>query len=235
MTRKSLIALVCTAILAVVITGCAHSRYDKTAIGAGIGAIAGAVIGHQLGDGDDGNVAIGAVLGALAGGAVGRYMDNQEYEMRQRLKAARAAEILNVSRLPSGALLIGIASDATFAVDSANLSAKAKVTFSKIASVLKDYKKTAIHVVGFTSAPGSFEYNMKLSRRRANAVAHFLIKRGVSPRRVLTWARGETQPIATNATAAGRAKNRRVAIVIKPIIRGRAQAAFAPPPPLGRR
>lgn len=232
MKRTLVIALICA--MAVLATGCANSRYDKTGIGAGVGAIAGAVIGHQLGDNSDTNTAIGAVLGALAGGAVGRYMDNQERALKQRLQAERAADILNITRLNGNALKIGVASDASFAVDSASLSPQAQVTFNRIASVLKDFKKTAIHVVGHTDSTGSAQYNLKLSRERALAVANFLVRRGIDPQRVLTWARGETQPIASNATAAGRRANRRVDIVIKPIIEGHAAAAFSEPPYLGR-
>lgn len=231
MSRASIIAIVCAAIF---IAGCANNRYDKTAIGAGVGAVVGGLAGSELGDEDTGNVVIGAVLGALAGGAAGRYMDNQEYELRQRLEAERQAQILNITRLHGNALKIGIASDATFAVDSATLSRRAQATFSKIASVLKDYKKTAIHIVGHTSSPGSLEYNMKLSRRRAQAVANFLIRHAVNPKRIFPWARGETQPIASNETAAGRAANRRVDIIIKPIIEGREAQAFSPPRYLAR-
>lgn len=231
MRRILLIFLVCTALS---ISACANNRYDKTGIGAGVGALAGAVIGHQLGDNSDTNTAIGAVVGALAGGAVGRYMDNQEHELKQRLQAERAAELLNVTRLGGNALKIGIASDASFAVDSATLSQQAQVTFNKIASVLRDYKKTAIHVVGHTDSSGSAQYNMKLSQKRAASVANFLVGHGVNAQRVLTWGRGETEPIASNATKAGRTKNRRVDIVIKPIVKGRSRAAFSAPPYLGR-
>lgn len=231
MKRTLLIALICASTVAA--TGCANSRYDKTGIGAGLGALAGAVIGHQLGDGDDGNVAIGAVLGALAGGAAGRYMDNQEHDLKQRLQAQRAAQKLAITRLNRHALWIRVASDASFAVDSATLSQQAQLTFNKIANVLKHYDKTAIHVIGNTDSTGSAQYNMKLSHERAAAVANFLIGRGINPKRVLTWARGETDPIATNSTAAGRRANRRVDIIIKPIIQGRAAAAFSEPPPVG--
>lgn len=232
MNRTLVIALVCA--VAVFATGCAHNRYDKTGIGTGVGAVLGGLLGSELGDEDSGNVAIGAVLGALAGGAVGRYMDNQEHALKQRLQAERAADILNITRLNGNALKIGVASDASFAVDSAALSPQAQVTFNKIASVLKDFKKTAIHVVGHTDSTGAAQYNLKLSRQRALSVANFLIRRGIDPKRVLTWARGETQPIASNATAAGRRANRRVDIVIKPIIEGHAAAAFSEPPYLGR-
>lgn len=230
MTRISIIALLSATLL---VSACAGGQYGKTKIGAGVGAVVGAVAGSQLGDESTESAAIGAALGALAGGAVGLYMDKQEQALQQRLQAERAADVLNIVRLNGNALKIGVASDASFAVDSATLSPGAQVTFNKIANVLKDFEKTAIHVVGHTDSTGRAEYNLQLSQQRARAVANFLISRGVDPQRVLTWGRGETQPIASNDTAAGRAANRRVDIVIKPIVEGRAQAAFTAPPYLG--
>lgn len=232
MYRRTLFTVL--ACMALLIAGCANNPYDKTAVGAGVGAVLGGVVGHQLGDNSDTNVAIGAVVGALAGGAVGRYMDNQEQDLKRRLQAERAANLLNITRLNGDALKIGVASDASFAVDSATLSQQAQLTFNKIAGVLKDYEKTAIHVVGHTDSTGSAQYNMQLSRERAVSVANFLVRHGVNAQRVQTWARGESEPIATNATAAGRTANRRVDIVIKPIIKGNAAAAFTAPPYLGR-
>src|SRR5690625_3424100 len=98
--RALLVAFICA--VAVLVSACANNRYDKTGIGAGVGALAGAVIGHQLGDNSDTNTAIGAVVGALAGGAVGRYMDNQEYDLKKQLEAERAANMLNIVRLNGG-------------------------------------------------------------------------------------------------------------------------------------
>ncbi|MES1945863.1 outer membrane protein A precursor [Salinisphaera sp. C84B14] len=225
-----LVALLCTALF---VTACAGDPNRKTKIGAGVGAVLGGIAGSQLGDKSGTNAAIGAAVGALAGGASGRYMDNQQKELNEKLQAEQARDVLNLTRLSGDALKIGVASDASFAVDSATLSGNAQSTFNKIAETLKNYDKTAIHVVGHTDSTGSDEYNMKLSQQRAQAVAQFLTSRGVDSQRVLTWGRGETQPIATNDTEAGRAENRRVDIVIKPIVEGQESQAFAEPPYLG--
>jgi len=131
------------------------------------------------------------------------------------------------------ALRVGVASDYSFAVDSSKLTPSAKQTFAQIASVLKDYKKTIIHIVGFTDSTGTAQYNQKLSVRRARAVADYLISQGVPAGRIRIEGRGETQPVASNATAAGRARNRRVDIVIKPIVKGHKAQAYAPPGYLG--
>lgn len=233
MRRKSSVMIVAALLsVAVLVSACANSPNRRAEIGGGAGAVLGALAGSQIGHGAGATV-IGAALGALAGGGVGHYMDNQKQELDQKLQKQRAAQELNVTRLNNDALKIGVASDASFAVDSATLNGHAQSTFNTIANVLKDYKKTAIHVVGFTDSTGSKAHNLKLSQERAQSVASFLESRGVNPQRVLTWGRGESQPVATNATAAGRARNRRVDIVIKPIVKGNEKEAFSAPPYLG--
>jgi OOP family OmpA-OmpF porin len=72
-----------------------------------------------------------------------------------------------------------------------------------------------LHVVieGHTDSVGSHGYNMKLSQRRADAVRDYMVQQGISASRIETAAYGETRPVASNDTAAGRAQNRRVDIV----------------------
>ena len=229
-STKVLLAVLCTALF---VTACAGDPNRKTKIGAGVGAGLGGLTGSQLGDESGTNVAIGAALGALAGGATGRYMDNQQQELNEKLAAEQARDVLDITRLDSDALKIGVASDASFAVDSSTLSQNAQSIFNKIANVLKDYEKTAIHVVGHTDSTGSEQHNLELSQKRAQSVAGFLTGRGVDSQRVLTWGRGESEPIASNNTEAGRAENRRVDIVIKPIVEGQEKQAFSEPPNLG--
>ncbi|AWN17667.1 OmpA family protein [Salinisphaera sp. LB1] len=231
--HKSSIVIALAVAAALGLSACANNPNRRAEIGGGIGAVAGGLLGSQLGDSSGTNAAIGAALGALAGGGIGHYMDKQQQELNKKLAAQRARNELNIQRLNQDTLKIGVASDASFAVNSATLNPNAQNTFNSIASVLKNYKKTAIHVVGFTDSTGSKQHNLKLSKERADAVAQFLESRGVNSQRVLTWARGESEPVASNATAAGRAKNRRVAIVIKPIVKGNEKAAFSAPPDLG--
>ncbi|GAB3682176.1 OmpA family protein [Salinisphaera aquimarina] len=236
MTRKHsvfmIVALLCTALF---LTACAGDPNRRTKIGAGVGAVLGGIAGSQLGDKSGTNAAIGAAIGAIAGGGTGRYMDNQQKELNTQLEAEQARDVLDITRLDGDALKIGVASDASFAVDSSTLSQSAQTTFNKIASVLKDYDKTAIHVVGHTDSTGSEQHNLQLSQQRAQSVAQFLTGRGVNSQRVLTWGRGESEPIASNDTDVGRAENRRVDIVIKPIVEGQESQAFAEPPYLGSR
>jgi len=71
-------------------------------------------------------------------------------------------------------------------------------------------------VEGYTDSKGSDTYNMDLSKRRANAVKNLLVQRGVAENRIEVVGFGETMPVATNDTEAGRQKNRRVEIKIAP-------------------
>lgn len=229
-SRNSLIVLL---IAVFALTACAGDPNRRAKIGALAGAVAGGVIGKQLGDESRTNVAIGAALGALAGGAAGNYMDKQHAELQERLAAEQAREELYITRMGGNALRVGVASDYSFDVDSAELSFDARTTFDKIADVFKDYDKTAVHVVGHTDSTGTDEYNRKLSERRASTVANYLATQGVNPSRMVTWGRGESEPVAGNDTETGRARNRRVDIVVKPIVEGEEKQAFAAPPYLG--
>lgn len=214
------------------IAGCAVDDPNRRAkTGALIGAVTGAVVGHQVDD-DKGRY-IGAAVGAIAGAAVGNYMDKQAAELERQLAAERARDELRISRMSGDALRVGIASDATFEFGKATLRPEAQQTYAKIARVLKDYDKTVIHVVGHTDSIGSDEYNQRLSEQRAQAVYQFLVSQGLDPARIRTEGRGEREPIASNQTESGRARNRRVDIVIKPIVEGREQQAWTPPPYLG--
>lgn len=83
-----------------------------------------------------------------------------------------------------------------------------------IAQRLLDNPQVDAEIVGHTDSTGSNKYNQKLGLKRANAVKNWLVKQGVESSRILTSSKGESQPIATNKTKAGRAKNRRAVVVI---------------------
>lgn len=225
-------AMAATVSATLLLAGCATDDPNKRAkTGAAVGALLGAVAGHQV-DGKKGRY-IGAVVGAIAGGAVGNYMDKQQADLERELAAEAARNELNITRLAGDALKIGIASDVSFDVDKADIRSAALATYNKIASVLKDYDQTVIHVVGHTDSTGSDAHNQGLSERRASSVYSVLLSNGVVADRMLKEGRGEREPIADNNTNAGRSKNRRVDIVIKAIVEGNEGAAYTPPPNLG--
>jgi outer membrane protein OmpA-like peptidoglycan-associated protein len=139
-------------------------------------------------------------------------MDNQEREMREALAASEAAAIRREGNL----LAVTFKGDVTFDTNSTVVKPGLYTEIDRVAGVLGRYQETLIRVEGHTDSVGSEEYNMDLSFRRANSVRDLLVQRGVHIRRIETVGFGETKPVATNATEAGRQLNRRVEIKVAP-------------------
>jgi len=215
-------------ILAAGVSACAtDGGISRTAAGATVGAVAGAVIGHQVND-DNGRY-VGAVAGALAGGAVGRYMDKQQEELEAQLRREQAANEIQISRLADNTLKLDVNSEVSFDVNSARINRGFYPSLNKLASVLADYPQTVVHIVGHTDSSGSDSYNQQLSIQRATSVQRYVNRLGVDAPRTRTEGRGESSPVASNATATGRSQNRRVEIYLKPIVEGQEAAAFNSP------
>ncbi len=186
---------------------------DKTLVGAGAGAVIGAGVGVLAGGDDKRNAAIGAVVGAIAGGAVGAYMDKQEEELR---RAAQNTGI-EVARI-GDQIALTMPSGLTFDVDSATVKPGFQAPLNDIASALVDSPKTAVDIIGHASSDGDNDYNQRLSEQRAASVQSYLQGQGLQPVRVTSYGMGETRPVADNSTRAGREANRRVEIVLTPIV-----------------
>jgi outer membrane protein OmpA-like peptidoglycan-associated protein len=209
-------------VVAALLSGCTtvnpYTRETQTssaAKGAGIGAAAGAVVG-LLTKGDKlQNALIGAGVGALAGGGVGYYMDVQEAKLRQKLEGTG----VSVTRIGDN-ITLNMPSSITFATNSADLNGQFYNALGGVAMVLKEYNKTVIEVAGHTDSTGSDQYNQQLSERRASSVANYLVGQGITQQRLLTVGAGESRPVASNDTEAGRAQNRRVEMTIVPITKG---------------
>ncbi|RFZ88538.1 glycine zipper 2TM domain-containing protein [Shinella sp. WSJ-2] len=184
------------------------------AIGAGVGAVAGLLIGNNPVQRRNAAL-IGAGVGALAGGAIGNYMDNQESELRAQLQGTG----VSVSRV-GDRIVLNMPSNVTFATDRDQVIPPFYPTLDSVALVLRKFDKTLIDVDGHTDSVGNAGYNMDLSNRRANSVANYLASRGVDQRRMSAMGYGLERPIASNATEAGRAQNRRVEIAISPLKQG---------------
>ncbi len=223
--RKTLLPIAVAAL--VTLSACATDDPNRrTKIGAGIGAVAGAVIAKQTGSD---NVLLGAAIGALAGGAVGRYQDKQQAALEVALENELLKNQVDVQRLDDDVLLVRLNSEASFDVGSAQVKPAFHSTLNKIASETSTYNKTILHVVGYTDSDGSDSYNQVLSNKRATAVAGYLRNDGVVQERLRTEGRGETEPRLPNTSAANKASNRRVEIYIKPIVEGKEQAALEKP------
>lgn len=187
--------------------GCALNKTEQGAIiGAGAGGAVGAVIGNATGSTVRGAI-IGAVVGGAAGALIGHQMDKQAAELAYDLPGAtvqRVGEGIAVT-FPEGLL---------FGFDSDQLMPAARDNLARFATSLGKYPNTRTLIVGHTDSQGSADYNMDLSDRRALSAANFITGEGVDRARISTAGRGETEPIATNDTDAGRQLNRRVEIAI---------------------
>jgi len=196
----------------VALSGCATVENNpRTAGGAAAGAVGGAVLGTLVGGDDRRNALVGAGIGLLAGAAVGQYLDQQQRDLERDLQGTGA----NVYRV-GDELRVALPAGVTFDVDSATIGPGFQRPLSDVAATLRSYPKSYIDIIGHTDSTGSAEYNQGLSERRADAVAEALTRRGVRPVRIAAYGVGETQPVATNETPAGRAANRRVEIRIIP-------------------
>ena len=187
-----------------------EQQVSKTAVGTGVGAATGAVIGAIAGGGK--GAAIGAGVGAVAGGGVGVYMDNQESILRQRLQGTG----VSVTRY-GDSIVLNMPGNVTFQTDSADLRPEFFEVLNSVAIVLQKYHQTAIEVTGHTDSTGSDQYNYELSQRRATTVAHYLQAQAIAAQRFSTQGLGKSRPIADNATPEGRSQNRRVEIRLIPV------------------
>ena len=190
---------------------------ERTISKAAIGGIGGALGGYLLGDlvggrRDRTEKILGAGIGAVAGAGIGAYMDAQERKLREETAGSGVDVIRDGDNL-----LLRMPSGITFAYDDASIQPQFQPTLNDVASTLAQYPKTYIDVYGHTDSDGSDAYNQGLSERRAQSVANYLTARGVQSARIATRGYGETQPIASNATADGKAANRRVEIKIVPV------------------
>lgn len=192
-----------------------QQKVSNTAGGAALGALAGAGVGLLAGGNDRRNALLGAGIGALAGGGIGLYMDNQEAALREQLRGTG----VSVTR-DGDYVILNMPSNITFATDESSIQPGFYPTLNSVAIVLQKFNRTLIDVYGHTDSTGDARYNLDLSQRRAGAVADYLQAQGVDGRRFSVVGEGESQPIASNATEAGRAQNRRVEIRLAPLEAG---------------
>lgn len=109
---------------------------------------------------------------------------------------------------------ITLQADTLYDFDKATLKPEGKATLDKIAADLNKIKLEVIIAVGNTDSVGTDAYNMALGQRRAQSVKAYLVSKGVDGSRIYTESKGKSNPVASNATAEGRAKNRRTDIEV---------------------
>ncbi len=214
--------LTLVALAMVVITGLnscsatqnANNKQNGAVIGAAGGAILGAIIGNNTGKKGDGGE-LGAVIGGVVGGAagilIGSKMDKQAQKIEEEIPGAK------VERIDDGIVItFDENSGVYFNTNKYNINSDSETLLDKLGSILIEYPDTNVLIVGHTDSTGADEYNMTLSKNRAQAVTNFFTQKGLSNDRFTTNWFGEEQPITDNNTADGRAKNRRVNLAIVP-------------------
>jgi outer membrane protein OmpA-like peptidoglycan-associated protein len=234
-SRRRVVLLVA---LVGVLAGCAQplsTREKGVLTGGALGAATGAIIGSATGSPGAG-AAIGGAIGAVGGGLVGDQLQKQEEVTKeherqleqQRQELARNRELLeelkrrNLEARETERGVVVNLPDVLFEFDKASLTPDARMKIRNIAEVLNSQAQgRQVAVEGHTDSIGSEVYNQRLSERRAEAVAIGLESAGVSNRRIATRGFGERYPLAPNSNSdgtdnpAGRAKNRRVEVVIE--------------------
>ena len=210
--RKQLVLGVAAATL--FIAGCADMNMSdtqrRTAIGAGAGALGGAVLSSATG----GKAGTGAVLGAGVG-ALGTYIWSQNMERQKReMEQATQGTGIAVTQTQDNQLKLDIPSDISFALGRSDIQGNFAPVLDRFAEGLRNNPNTDVRIIGHTDNTGSDAVNNPLSLDRAASTRNYLTGRGIDGRRISIEGMGERQPIATNETADGRSRNRRVEIYV---------------------
>ncbi|HEY0200077.1 MAG TPA: OmpA family protein [Burkholderiaceae bacterium] len=206
------IIVVSAASAALLITGCANmsDTQRNTATGAGVGALAGAALGGIAG----GQAGTGAIIGAGVG-ALGTYIwSNRMEQQRRDMQQATQGTGVAVSQTADNQLKLDIPSDISFAVGRADIEPAFRPILDRFADGLRNNPNADVRIVGHTDSTGSDAINNPLSVNRAAATRDYLAQRGVASSHIQIDGRGASQPIASNDTTDGRARNRRVEIFV---------------------
>ncbi len=219
MPSKPLVALLSASVFALALGGCANMSESQksTATGAGIGAAAGGLLGALTAGGHTGkSAATGAVAGAAVG-ALGGYLWNQHLEKQKQdlqQQAQASGTGVQVTQTQDNRLKMNVPADAGFATGSAQLNPRMYPILESLATGLIQQPSETVQVFGYTDSTGTDAINYPLSENRALTVKNFLVSRGVAAQRISTQGLGPQNPVASNATAEGRAANRRVEIYV---------------------
>ena len=201
-------------LVAFTLGGCANMTETQktTAKGAGIGAAGGAVIGAVVG-GTKGAV-IGAAVGGVGGGIAGNVWSKRMEAQKKQMEEATAGTGVAVTQTADNRLKLDIPSDISFDSGRADIKPNLRSVLNTFANGLVKNPTATINIIGHTDSSGSDAVNDPLSFNRAVATRDYLVARGVASSRFSVDGRGSREPIASNSTAADKAKNRRVEIFV---------------------
>ena len=198
------------------VAGCADMSATQrgTATGAGVGAGLGAILGGTTGGGGSNRTAKGAVLGGAAGAIIGNIWSSRMEKQKQEMEAATRGTGIQVSQTSDNRLKLDIPADVSFDTGRSDIKSNFRPVLERFAQTLNDNPATTVSIIGHTDSTGSDAINNPLSVDRAARTRDFLAQRGISPNRVNIDGRGEREPIASNDSDSGRARNRRVEIYV---------------------
>jgi len=189
----------------------ANNKQKGAVIGAGSGAAIGGILGNNVGNGN--NTALGAIIGAVVGGAAGGYIGNRMDKQAQRIEQEIPGA--EVTRVGEGInVVFNEDAGVYFDTNKSEVKGASASTLDRLVGVLKEYPDTNILVEGHTDSAGANDYNLNLSQQRAQSVTNYLANKGIASNRLTTKWYGELQPKSDNSTSEGKAKNRRVEMVI---------------------
>jgi outer membrane protein OmpA-like peptidoglycan-associated protein len=238
MSKKRLVQGGAALAILALLAGCSQpltTREKGTLVGTGIGAATGAIVGAAVGNPGAG-AAIGGALGAAGGALVGDRLqkrdtelaENQKQISQQQQEIARNRQLIeelkkqNLEARETDRGVVVNLPDVLFEFGRADLTGNAQTKIRTISGVLNNQAQgRRVSVEGHTDSIGSEAVNQRLSERRAESVVTALENDGVSSQRITAKGFGERYPIAPNSNSdgtdnpAGRAKNRRVEVVIE--------------------
>ena len=209
--HKSLQMITILTISSFSLFACTENPYNAKQ-GAIIGATAGVMSGFLTGDDSNGTIKR-AIAGASLGAAIGNELDIQEEELRKDLDGSGA-----LIKNTGDQLIVTLPEAITFDIDSSDVRYSLEDSLVRLSTSLNKYPNTNVEVIGHTDNVGGQDYNQKLSTRRAESVSSILAQNDVSRSRIKAYGRGELEPKMTNETSKGRASNRRVEIIITPLV-----------------
>ncbi|VVE15249.1 membrane protein [Pandoraea horticolens] len=209
MNKNTLRASALVLAAATMLAGCQTEQGTNTAVGTGVGAAVGAGLGNLIGGNTTGTL-IGAAVGAAAGGATGYNWG----AIKNMLGGHTAGTGTTISEQPDGTLKVAVPSDVTFDTGRAEIKPNFRAVLDDVAASLNQNPGITANVVGHTDSTGGDRINIPLSQNRAANVIQYLNSRGVAMNRMSGTGVASSQPVASNATAEGRAQNRRVEILL---------------------
>lgn len=194
------------------VCSCATKQGTGALIGAGGGALLGGIIGKIAGNTAVG-AAIGTAVGTGAGAIIGRHMDKVAAETAAQVQNAKVEEMTDANGLK--AVKVTFDSGILFATNKATLNSTSKAELAKFSTVLKNNNQCYIDIYGHTDTTGNDGINIPLSNSRAQSVASYLKSCGVSASQLQNVnGKGSSEPVADNASTAGRQQNRRVEVFL---------------------